>query len=714
MSFRKSYRKVVVVSGLFSAAAAVTAGAQEPVRPDTTARDTTQVRQLPELNVTVTRSSEPLQKVPYAVSVLNRDDLQRGQQTLGIDEALNNLPGVVVSNRYNFSLDQRISIRGFGSRSNFGVRGLKILLDGVPQTLPDGQSQLTNVDFATIDRAEVLRGASSSLFGNASGGVISFQTQQAAAGPFAQSVRVQGGSGKRDGDDFYKWQTWTSGRFGTVSGTLSLSQFKADGFRQHSAAEFRQLNAGLDYAISGSTLARLRLSLADNPEAQNPGALTLGEYLANPDSAAPNNIRRGADKDAQQHQLALALRHYDASGNEYEATVFGLIRDLANPLAAPPDINPGPAAGTYVAIDRAVGGARLSGSHRLGGNEVAPRLNAGADVQFMRDDRQNLVHNAGIPTGDVFLDQLEKITEIGPFAQLQWSPNERLLLSTGVRYDWVRFDLDDRYTGDGFDDSGARTMSALSGNIGASWTFDDRFVPYVNVSTAFETPTTTELVNQPDGSGGFNPELGPQRAVNYEVGARGQPARGVSYSVALFLGRVTDAIVQQLEVGGRAFFRNAGKTHNDGAEVGLTVSPVNALTLSAAYTYARYRFSGDSLDGNRLPGVPEHFWRLGVRTVLPAGFYADADHTISTSVAADDANTIIVPAWGEGITNLRLGWNGNSGSMRVAPFLGLNNLWDRRYIGSVTLNGVGGRVIEPAPRRVIYLGTEIGYSTAAQ
>ena len=714
MSFRKSYRKVVVVSGLFSAAAAVTAGAQEPVRPDTTARDTTQVRQLPELNVTVTRSSEPLQKVPYAVSVLNRDDLQRGQQTLGIDEALNNLPGVVVSNRYNFSLDQRISIRGFGSRSNFGVRGLKILLDGVPQTLPDGQSQLTNVDFATIDRAEVLRGASSSLFGNASGGVISFQTQQAAAGPFAQSVRVQGGSGKRDGDDFYKWQTWTSGRFGTVSGTLSLSQFKADGFRQHSAAEFRQLNAGLDYAISGSTLARLRLSLADNPEAQNPGALTLGEYLANPDSAAPNNIRRGADKDAQQHQLALALRHYDASGNEYEATVFGLIRDLANPLAAPPDINPGPATGTYVAIDRAVGGARLSGSHRLGGNEVAPRLNAGADVQFMRDDRQNLVHNAGIPTGDVFLDQLEKITEIGPFAQLQWSPNERLLLSTGVRYDWVRFDLDDRYTGDGFDDSGARTMSALSGNIGASWTFDDRFVPYVNVSTAFETPTTTELVNQPDGAGGFNPELGPQRAVNYEVGARGQPARGVSYSVALFLGRVTDAIVQQLEVGGRAFFRNAGKTHNDGAEVGLTVSPVKALTLSAAYTYARYRFSGDSLDGNRLPGVPEHFWRLGVRTVLPAGFYADADHTISTSVAADDANTIIVPAWGEGITNLRLGWNGNSGSMRVAPFLGLNNLWDRRYIGSVTLNGVGGRVIEPAPRRVIYLGTEIGYSTAAQ
>ena len=712
MPSRRSYCKVVVVSALFSAAAAVTAGAQEPVRPDTTGRDTTQVRQLPELNVTVTRSAEPLQRVPYAVGVLNRDDLQRGQQTLGIDEALNNMPGVVVSNRYNFSLDQRISIRGFGSRSNFGVRGLKILLDGVPQTLPDGQSQLTNIDFATIDRAEVLRGASSSLYGNASGGVISFQTQQAALGPFSQSVRLQAGSGERDGDDFYKWQTWTSGRSGNVSGTLSLSQFKADGFRQHSAAEFRQLNTGLDYAISGSTLARLRLNLADNPEAQNPGALTLAEYLANPDSAAQNNILRGADKDAQQHQLAFGLRHFDAAGNEYEATIFGLIRDLANPLAAPPDINPGPTAGTYVAIDRAVGGARLSASRRLGGGETSPRLVAGADVQLMRDDRQNFVHDAGVPTADVFLNQLEKITELGPFAQVQWSPNEHLLISTGLRYDWVRFDLDDRYTGDGFDDSSARTMSALSGNLGASWTFDSRFIPYVNVSTAFETPTTTELVNQPDGSGGFNPELGPQRAVNYELGARGQPRQGISYSVAVFLGRVTDALVQQSEVGGRAFFRNAGKTHNDGAEVGLTVSPLSALTLSAAYTYARYRFSGDSLDGNRLPGVPEHFWRLGVRTALPAGFYADADHTISTSVAADDANTIIVPAWGAGVTNLRLGWSGNRGGLRVAPFLGLNNLWDRRYIGSVTLNGVGGRVIEPAPRRVLYLGTEIGYAAA--
>jgi iron complex outermembrane recepter protein len=689
--------------------------AQQPTGADTVSRDSARPRELPE--ITVTRAPEPLERVPYAVGVLDRTALQRGQQTLGVDEALNNLPGVVVSNRYNFSLDQRITIRGFGSRSNFGVRGLKILLDGVPQTMPDGQSQLTNIDFADIDRAEVLRGASSSLYGNASGGVISFRTTRAAEGPFAQRVRVQGGSGKRANDNFYKWQSWTSGRSGSISGTLSVSQFKADGFRQHSAAEFRQLNGGLDYALSGSTLGTLRLSLADNPEAENPGALTFPEYVANPDSAAASNIRRGADKDAQQHQLALGVQHFDAAGNEYEATVFGLLRYLANPLAAPPPTGITATSGTYVDIDRAVGGARGNFTHRLGVSELAPRLTAGADLQRMRDNRRNFRSDAGAPTTDVLLDQQEKVTELGPFVQFQWSPRSELLLSAGARYDWVRFDLADRFLADG-DDSGAKTMAAASGNVGLSWTMNQQFVPYLNLSTSFETPTTTELVNKPDGSGGLNPDLGPQRAVNYELGVRGQHASVITYSASVFLGRITDAIVQGPEIGGRAFFRNAGKTHNDGAEVGLSLTPVPGLTLNGAYTYAHYRFAeyvvGDtlSLTGNRLPAVPEHFWRFGLRTSLPGDFYVDADHTINTSMAADDANTpaLFVPAWS--VTNARLGWDGRVGQMQIAPFLGINNLLDRRYIGSVTINGVGGRVFEPAPRRVVYVGAEVGYGAA--
>jgi iron complex outermembrane receptor protein len=202
--------------------------------------------------------------------------------------------------------------------------------------------------------------------------------------------------------------------------------------------------------------------------------------------------------------------------------------------------------------------------------------------------------------------------------------------------------------------------------------------------------------------------------VNYEVGARGQPARYLSYSVALFLGRVTDAIVQEEEVGGRAFFRNAQETHNDGAEFGVNLTPVPELTLNAAYTYARYRFveepEGFGLDGNKLPGVPEHFWRFGLRTGW-SGLYLDADHTLSSSVASDDVNSPegIVDSWGAGVTNLRVGWQGEVGVVLLSPFVGVNNLWDRRYVGSVTLNGLFGRVFEPAPRRVLYVGTELGY-----
>jgi iron complex outermembrane recepter protein len=713
-------RRAVVLS-LIAVTVASLAAAQEPVRSDTTTRDTTRVRELPEIKVSVTRTPEPLTRVPYAVGVVSRTDIQRAQPTLGLDESLNNIPGVVVANRYNFSLDQRISIRGFGARSNFSVRGIKILLDGIPQTLPDGQSQLTNVEFADLSRAEVLRGASSSLYGNASGGVVALQTEPAAQAPFAQRARVQAGSGRRNGDAFYKWQSWSSGRLGNASGTLSLSRFKADGFRLHSAAEIRQLNAGVDYVFSGTTIGTLRFSAADNPKAENPGALTLAELRANPDSAAATNILRGADKDVQQQQLALSLRHFDAAGNEYDVSVFGLLRDLANPLAAPP---PGPFApnlGTYVRIDRAVGGVRVSGTRALGAQATAPRLSVGADLQRMRDDRENFVAVSGAPTDSVLIDQREKVTELGPFVQAQWSPVPELLLDAGVRYDWVRFEVTDHHLSDGVDNSGTRTNSAASGHVGASWSLGKGLVPYVNLSTSFETPTTTELVNQPNSAGGFNTELKPQRAVNYEIGARGQAVPQVDYSVALFLGRITDAIVQRQEIGGRAFFANAGKTHNDGAEVGVSVRPVTGLTVRGSYTYAHYRFadyvdqSGNSLAGNRLPGVPDHFWRFGVRGSLPRDFYVDLDHTISSSVAADDANTpaLFADSWGAGVTNLRVGWDGDVGVMSLSPFVGFNNLWDRRYVASVTANAVGGRVFEPAPRRVIYLGGEIGYRTRA-
>jgi iron complex outermembrane receptor protein len=239
--------------------------------------------------------------------------------------------------------------------------------------------------------------------------------------------------------------------------------------------------------------------------------------------------------------------------------------------------------------------------------------------------------------------------------------------------------------------------------------------PYANLSTAFESPTTTELANAPSGGGGFNAELGPQRSVAYELGARGI-AGPVAWSAAGYIGVVTDAIVQFEEIGGRAFFRNAGRLRQDGAEVALSAAASSRLRLDAAYTWARYRFEryridpaagADPFDGNVVPGVPAHNVRLSAMFEPFPRATLDVEHRMTSSLYADDANTIEVPGWGPGVTSVRASWSIETGGAVLMPFAGVNNLWGRTYVGSVTVNGAFGRVFEPAPGRNAYAGAEV-------
>jgi iron complex outermembrane recepter protein len=712
------------ILSLFVLGSLVASPALAQVR-DSTRQDTAKV--LPDLTVTVTRTPEKVARVPAAVGVVNRSDIQGAQSTLGLDESLNNLPGVYVANRYNYSVDQRLSIRGFGSRANFGVRGIKVLLDGVPQTLPDGQSQLSNVDFGNLRSIEVLRGASSSLYGNASGGVLALNSELAAPGPFAQSMRVEGGS-----YGLFKIGSRTTGRSGPADGVLSVSHTNVDGFRQNSATRITQLSLAGNYLASSSTSLGVRFSYSDQPKAENPGALTRAEVLANPDSAGVNNLLRQADKDVSQGQLALTATHYTGNGR-FDVAVFGLLRNLDNPLATPPPQGTGARIGTFVRIDRQVYGIRLATEQRLGASsDRTPSLTAGVDLQRMRDDRENWRDSSGI-RDTLFIDQREKVTEIGVFGQLHWSPAEAVVLSAGGRYDAVKFDVTDNFFGDGADNSGNRTMSSVSGNAGISLVKDNRFSPYINVSTSFETPTTTELVNQQANVGGFNQSLDPQRAVNYEIGARGVVGP-VTYSVAGFLARIKDAIVPFTELTGRSLFTNAGRLKNDGIEFGISARVAEQLRLFGNWTYANYRFDEyrvqrvvnnvavvDTLDGKRLAGVPKAFIRLGLRAGPVRGLFLDVDHTMSSSVFADDANAVYVNGWGKndpggingiglGVTNVRVSWQGTKGGAFIRPFVGINNLWDRSYVGSLTINGTFGRVFEPAPGRNYYVGGEIGWA----
>lgn len=708
-------------SRLFVFAALVAAlpgslGAQaRPAPPptDSAARDSARVQSLAAMRVDVARSESALDRIAWAIGMQSTEQIRRGQATLGIDEALANIPGVVVANRYNYALDQRVSIRGAGSRANFGLRGVKVLLDGVPQSLPDGQSQLTNVDLAAISKVEVLRGSASSLYGNGSGGVISFTSDLSSPDRLGVTLRQTSGS-----FGLNKTQARVHGRAGATLGSFSVSRTTVDGFRQYSAADTRQLMGAIDRALSDRLTLSLRGGTAETPQAQNPGALTQAEYDINRDTAALANVNRGASREVSQRYASVRLRGVQDRG-EWSAVLYGQRRFVDNALAVAPPSPSNPTNGTFSTLDRRVTGLRLDVNRSVGDTRPV-RIATGLDVQRSFDVRRNQRASGGRPTAPedtLLLDQNEIVLSVGPFVQAQWDPHPRLTASVGARYDNLRFEVQDNFIGDGRDNTGTRSMTATTGHVGVVWRAATQFVPYANIATAFETPTTTELQVRPDGQGGFNPDLGPQRLRTVEVGARGRLGLRTSYELALFQVDASDAIVQFLETNGRAFFRNAGETRSRGLELGVTSEVAAWLSLQAAWTVADYRFTDyvislsstetDTLDGNRLAGVPRQALRLGARARWGAATL-DVDHTTQGAMFGDDRNLVRVDGWGAGQLNVRAAYTTRIAGWRAEPFVSVQNALNTAYVGAVTLNGFGGRVLEPAPLRNFFVGVELG------
>ena len=645
------------------------------------------------IEVSVTRQTISLYRIPFAVSTLDRDELLRGRATLGLDEALAQVPGLFVANRYNPSLGQRISIRGFGSRSAFGARGVKILLDGIPQTLPDGQSQLTNVEIASLGSIEVLRGSSSSLYGNASGGVISLRTASPSLIKREASARTVAGA-----YGLVKLQGRVSTPAGKGTIAINGARTTSDGFREHSAAEINNVGIRVEQELAPGTTLLMTAHLAVNPTLDNPGSLNQTEVDSVPSNANPRNVDANAGKSVTQGQLGVNLKKRFDGGGSVSITGFGLFRDLDNPLSF-----------RFIQIDRRAYGVRALAEIPLTVGSTRPRWLVGVDLQRQRDDR--VERSPDLAT--VTRDQLERVTEIGPFTQLGFDLGERVSGTLGVRYDRVSFTAEDRLLVDG-DDSGDRVMSSTSASLGFVWRLRDAFQPYANVSSSFETPTTTELSNRPSGAGGFNQDLEPQRAVNFEVGVRGGGGL-FSYSASAFHVNVKDALIpfEVPSVPSRRFFRNAGKTRHRGLELAATVRPIDLLTVVTAYTLADYEFkdfrtADGNFDGNDIPGVPGHRFYGSVRVTMQSGLWFATDYNVTSSYYVDDANTAENKGWFT--ADLRGGWESVVAGWRLAPFVGVLNAFNKRYVGSITVNAGFGRFFEPAPPRNVYLGLEISPS----
>src|SRR3989454_370807 len=703
---------LIVLCTLWAVAAA-------PQQRDTTApphpADSLKVYTLPPAVVSVTRANPPINRIPQAVHLIERTEISRGRPTWGLDEALVTVPGVYAANRYNFSLDQRISIRGFGARSAFAVRGIKVLVDGIPQTLPDGQGQLTNLELGAADRIEILRGSASALFGNASGGVVSIWTDPTAPQSIRQDFRVLFGTFDRDlNRTWSKWQSSTSLRVGSGSALVTLSRLDYTGERQHSDADFRNLNTRWHCPLAEGWSLAATADFGWDPRADNPGGLTAAEMASNPDAAAPLNLGRNAGKNVTQGQAGVTVRREFPGGGEASLTVFGFTRRLENPTTP-----------TYIDLHRFDYGTRASISRPVPLGRLEHRLTAGIDFQRQRDDRVNYGYQTATgpdPSTTRQLDQLEHVTEVGPFVQSALRVTPHVSVTAGLRFDWINFQVDDRLADTTLaktnpiylDDSGTRLMSALSGSVGVALTPSDALTVYGNIGTSFETPTTTELTNRPNAAGGFNPDLQPQKATNYEIGVRGDVLGRLNYSVAVFQANVRDELIPyQLPPTTRAYYQNAGKARHRGVELGAELEIVSGLNLTTNWTYSDFRYTSYTtgthvLDGRAIPGIPQHWlhFLLRGRPALARGAWAEVEETHSSGFFVNDTlNTSTSPWW---TTNVRVGWDGTVGPLRLHPFVGFNNVFNRSYVGSVVINAAFGRYYEPAPGRNLYVGFSLG------
>ncbi len=607
--------------------------------------------------------------------------------TLTLDEPLASLPGLFFQNQFNSAQDLRISLRGFGARSAFGVRGIKVLVDGIPRTMPDGQTQLDSIDPAVIESIEVLRGPSSSLYGNASGGVISIITEDGAENGIDFAPRITVGD-----YGLQKYQVKAGGVSGSVNYRVYASHLKFDGYRDHSASEHTLAQAKFLIQTGPGSDWTFTVEHFHSPLAEDPGALTSAETDADPSQASANNISFSAGEQVKEQNLSARYRTALSDNHELTLTAHLNRRDFANKLAF--------TSGGIVEFERLAPGL---GVHSVWDDKLLDRPNrliTGVDVHYQHDDRKRFDNDQG-RNGAMTLDQVESVFNLAPYLRNEFDLSPRVGLAAGLRYDYVYYDLDDAFLDDGAQ-SDNRTLSEWSGTLGAVFHVKETLHLYANAATVFEVPTTTELTNQPSGDPGFNPDLEAQTSVSYEIGAKGEGPDRMDYDLAFFFIRSTNELISfELENSpGRNFSRNAGESERIGLEARIRYSLFPDIDLSLSYSYSDFEFTefvSDGVDvaGNDLPGIPKHLLAGKVDAQWGGGWFSRLEFQYVDEFSVDNENANSNPSYTT--SRFVIGKEKKTGSVLWSAFLGLNNLLDETYNANTRINASGGRFFEPAP-----------------
>ena len=643
------------------------------------------------LTITITsgRMEQSLENQTGAVSVVEPSEDDRAGPAAGLGELLDPVPGVFPASRFNGAQDLRLSVRGFGARGNFGIRGIRILVDGFPLTLPDGQSALDDLDPSLIARAEVRRGPAGSLYGSSAGGVISLETPNL----FARTGLVAGASTGSHGA--YEGRVGYGTSYGDQALGVQASLRHSDGYRDHSKQEHRLFTLQYEGDVMGGNSLSAFLTGVDSPYALDPGGLTEEEARRDRKAASPINRAFDAGEDVQQLRAGIAFTRPVRSG-ELRLRGQALGRDFENKL---------PFSATE--LDREVGTVSLELEQQGDLGNALWRWVAGVDLALQRDRRTRFLNDLG-NVGSRTADQRETVKTAGGFLNLIVEPAANLTLQAGVRADWLEFELDDKFLDDG-DDSGQRTFSELSPGAGASLRLREGLHLFGRVSTAFEPPTTTELAD-PSGGGGFNKSVDPQDTLSLETGVRWQLAAGGQGELAGFYTRVEDQLVQIPIAGqpGRFFYVNAASSRYHGVELSVDQPLGDDLKTALSFSWGDYRFDeftdadGNRFDDNRIPGIPRY------------QIFASLDHQPSENLGttlsarwngeryADNANSAKSDSYI--VVGIHSSYRIKLAGRQVRLYGGIDNLFDEEYDDNLRINAARERFFEPAPERGFYLG----------
>jgi iron complex outermembrane receptor protein len=649
---------------------------------------------LDEIVVSATRVETSVRDVARSISIVGKERIQNGTQQLGIDEALAGVPGLYMQNRYNFAQDLRISLRGFGARSSFGIRGIRIIVDGIPETLPDGQGGIDSIDIGSAQSIEVLRGPASSLYGNAAGGVIAITSELGNSPPFVEG-RVAAGD-----FDYQQYQLKAGGEIGSADYLFNVSRTEIDGYRDHSKFEGSIINTKLAIPLGENDKLIFALNHSDQPEAQDPGGINAAQAATDPSSARDRNIQFDGGESLSQQRFGVVYERDRASGKLTLRNHY-VWRDFANKL---PFTN-----GGSVDLDRFFYGFGVQ--YSLG--DFMPdniSLTFGADLDRQDDDRKRYDNNDGV-LGPLVFDQNERVDSTGIFAQGRYEINDAWALLAGLRYDELSYDVTDKFLANG-DDSGQLDFDEVSPSFAVNYRMDSG-VLFASYSSSFETPTTTELAN-PDGSGGFNSSLVAQTADNYELGFK-RSNENLYYEITVFTIDLKNELIpfELPAFPGRTFYENAGSSKRDGIETALSWKNNSGLQVDASYTWSDFKFenfaddNGNDFSGNQLPGLPRQFGYLGLSYNTESGFSGTVEAIYSGDLYANNANTANVSSYT--IANLRLGYDFQNGNWMIRPYIGINNLFDEAYNSNIRINAFGGRYFEPAPTRNVYAGVVVNF-----